>query len=59
MKKIPLNLVPFGSGIDAYAVGVGLAADDKWRVPSRMGLLVGLTPGSLLLAVLGVPVGHR
>ena len=58
-KELSQNLAPLGAGTDADIVGVGLAADDKCRVLSRMGLPEGFALGPLFVAVLGVPVGRH
>jgi hypothetical protein len=58
-RELSLNLAPLESATDADIVGVGLAADDKCRVLSRMGLSEGLALGPPFVAVLGVPVGHH
>ena len=58
-KELSQDLAPIGDGTDAEIVGVGLAADDKCRVLSRMGLPKRLALGPLFVAVLGVPVDHH
>ena len=58
-RELSLNLAPLESATDADIVGVGLAADDKCRVLSRMGLSEGLALGAPFVVVLGVPVGHH
>ena len=58
-KELSLNLAPLGSGTDAGIVGVGLAANDKCRALSRMGLPEGFALSPLFVVVLGVPVGHH